>query len=705
MSAVPDVDRRMRRLPFAAVSESLSPIAMALTYGSSVIALFVTDLGFSKSQLGYVRSLLFLLGMAGPFFMPLLERIGLRRSFILFYGGRYVVLAGLAAAPVLAATVGLHAAVALVLAVTVVFGLLRALAETAFLPWQHEFVPQSVFGRFQVVVNLGGSLVTIAALAIASRFLAASTSPATFQLIFLVAAASGLASIAFAVPIPGGEPRPVKPGSPLVAIPPVADVLRDRPFVRYLAGQAAILVASSALATFLPLFLRESVRLPADVVVMLDGVTLAGSFASLFVWGAATDRFGGKPVLVTGLAASLAVAPAWLFLPAGLPVTRIAAAACSAWQGMATAAVSIGGIHLLYATFVTAERRTTYLPVYYIVISVASAASPLLAGWLLDFLGGLIPTLPFLPLFATAVASIAAALILVRPIANPRGVRTREFLTLLLRGNLLQAAWARLRYGLALDEGSRLELARGIGDARSAFHSPRLVAALEDPSFLVRHEAVLALSRSHRHPEATEALTRVLASDDRELHAVAAWALGRLGDPAAVPALRRCLDDVDPVVQAAGARSLGMLRDEGSVSRLMGVLADPARRALHAAYGTALSRIGVPEAVPLLLESLSRSAGRPSDGPELALAAARLAGREREFVTLWRRSRREPALELAAAAQPIRPGARPGARSNARPDERRAASLAAIRSWCADRLARDPAPRPEIRILQIACGP
>lgn len=699
MSAVPAGDRRMRRLPFAAVSESLSPIAMALTYGSSVMALFVTELGFSKSQLGYVRSLLFLLGMTGPFFMPLLERIGLRRSFILFYGGRYVVLAGLAAAPLLAATAGLPSAVALVLAITVVFGLLRALAETAFLPWQHEFVPQGVFGRFQVVVSLGGSLVTIAALAFASRLLAASTDPATFQLLFLVAAASGLASIAFAVPIPGGEPRPAGPGSALLAVPPVAEVLRDRPFVRYLAGQATILFASTALATFLPLFLRETTRLPADVVVMLDGVTLAGSFASLFLWGAATDRFGGKPVLVTGLTASLVVAPAWILLPAGLPVTRIAAAACSAWQGMANSAVSIGGIHLLYATFVTAERRTTYMPVYYIVISVASAASPLLVGWLLDFMGGLIAAQPYLPLFATAVAFIAAALLLVRPIANPRGVRTREFLTLLLRGNLLQAAWARLRYGLALDEGSRLELARGIGDARSAFHSPRLVAALEDPSFLVRHEAVLALSRSHRHPEATEALVRVLASDDRELHAVAAWALGRLGDSAAIPALRRSLDGGDPVVQAAAVRSLGMLRDAGSVQTLMGVLADSSRRQLHAACGTALSRMGAVEAIPLLLESLSRPGSHPSDGPELALAVARLAGREREFVALWRRSRREPALDLAAAAVRARPDAQPSLRE----DERRAATLALILSWCAERLARQPASRPEVRILELAC--
>lgn len=221
---------------------------------------------------------------------------------------------------------------------------------------------------------------------------------------------------------------------------------------------------------------------------------------------------------------------------------------------MAGSAVNIGGIHLLYATFVTVERRTTYLPVYYIAISVASAASPLLAGWLLDLFGGMLPVHPYLPLFAAAVAFLAAALALVRPIANPRGVRTREFLSLLLRGNLLQAAWSQLRYGLALDEGSRLELARGIGDARSAFHSPRLIASLEDPSFLVRHEAVLALSRSHGHPEITRALVRVLEGTDHELHAVVAWALGRLGDPAAIPALRRCLDAEDPVLQAAGAR-------------------------------------------------------------------------------------------------------------------------------------------------------
>ena len=181
----PDDARVTRRLTFAVLASAIGGIAFTLTYGSSVITLFVSDLGFSKSQVGYVRALLFLLGLVGPFFMPLLERFGFRRSFLLFYAARYLALAALAATPALLAASGLPAAIALVLGATVVFGLLRALAETAYLPWQHEFVPSAVFGRFEVAVILAGSVCSILALAGASRLLAASADPGTFTLLVI----------------------------------------------------------------------------------------------------------------------------------------------------------------------------------------------------------------------------------------------------------------------------------------------------------------------------------------------------------------------------------------------------------------------------------------------------------------------------------------------------------------------------------------
>jgi HEAT repeat protein len=187
----------------------------------------------------------------------------------------------------------------------------------------------------------------------------------------------------------------------------------------------------------------------------------------------------------------------------------------------------------------------------------------------------------------------------------------------------------------------------------------------------------------------------VLEGGDRELHHAAAWALGRVGDRAAAPALRRCLEADDPRVAAAAARSLGMLRDAESAPALLARLADPSRGELHAACASALSWIGVCGAIPVLLESLEHAGSRASDAGEIALAIARLVGREDAFVKLWRRSRREPLADDSPGGLRARRGRQP---------DGHAEDLAAIRSFCDERLARDPPAGQEIRILRLSCS-
>lgn len=97
---------------------------------------------------------------------------------------------------------------------------------------------------------------------------------------------------------------------------------------------------------------------------------------------------------------------------------------------------------------------------------------------------------------------------------------------------------------------------------------PALVKALDDADPSVRAAAAGALAgTSGEAPttEATEALLRMLGGEDANFRAVAAAALGQVGDPRGVSALEKIArDDPDMMMRTMAVQSLGSLGPEGA---------------------------------------------------------------------------------------------------------------------------------------------
>jgi HEAT repeat protein len=75
-------------------------------------------------------------------------------------------------------------------------------------------------------------------------------------------------------------------------------------------------------------------------------------------------------------------------------------------------------------------------------------------------------------------------------------------------------------------------------------------------------------------PTATQKLTDVLNSNERDLRATAAYALGCLGVAEALPSLIRALDDPEPVVRLNTVRALGSFHDDSTTVHLFHALSD-----------------------------------------------------------------------------------------------------------------------------------
>src|SRR5205807_9232805 len=84
---------------------------------------------------------------------------------------------------------------------------------------------------------------------------------------------------------------------------------------------------------------------------------------------------------------------------------------------------------------------------------------------------------------------------------------------------------------------------------------------------------------------------------------MAAYELGRTGDPAAIPHLLAALEDAETHVLISVIQALGTLKSAEAVPRLVEMLQKGGERIIMTNCIRALERIGDSEAVPILIET------------------------------------------------------------------------------------------------------
>jgi HEAT repeat protein len=217
----------------------------------------------------------------------------------------------------------------------------------------------------------------------------------------------------------------------------------------------------------------------------------------------------------------------------------------------------------------------------------------------------------------------------------------RDFWRLFVEGNPLRAFGSMMDHTWVREESARVSATERLGAARSRLTVQELLEALEDPSFNVRYEAIIAIARTRPERRLVQALVAILRGDEPDLSVAAAWALGRLGDVLAIPALRDALDAGYPLLASRSARALATLGDVQSIPVFLTRFQTTDDAGMRLAYGLCLGRLGCREAADELMgfmDTLEQSSARR----EMALSLACLVGDERRFVRLWRRLRSDP---------------------------------------------------------------
>lgn len=648
----PTTVEKLRGLPWSIASNAANTIFVQFTFFGSVFVLFLSELGLSKSQMGFLLSLLPFSGLLALFVAPLVARFGYKRTYLTFFGGRNVVAAFLLLTPWVMDLYGAQTTLAFISVVVAAFALLRSIGVTASFPWVQEYVPNSVRGKYTATNNIFTALTGFLAVSGGGFVLGRYVGLNGFMFLIGIGVVSGLVSVWFASFIPGGAPSQAEPEERRHR--DLGDAVRDPDFLRYLAGVGVLTLATVPLASFLPLFMQEQVGLAKGNVVLLQIGVLAGGLISSYIWGWAADRYGSKPVMLSGLLLRVTLPIWWVLMPRNPEVGLYIALAIALLQGLADMGWGIGSARLLYVNVVPSEKKGDYMALYYAWIGIVGGVSQLLGGRVLDASQHISGRLwffildPYLPLFVAGLIFPLITILLMRAIRAGETVSMGEFAGIFFRGNPFMAMSSLIRFHMARDEEAIVRVTERLGQTRSPLTVEELLEALKDPRFNVRFEAIISISRMPVDPRLIEALIEILHGSELALSVIAAWALGRIGDEQALAPLHQGLNSDYRSIRAHSARALGALKSVDTIPMLLERLSGETDKGLQMAYASALGKLQASEAVPDLLDLLENTENKGAR-MELALSVARIVGDEHHFIQLLRQVRNDKGTATSQA--------------------------------------------------------
>jgi HEAT repeat protein len=217
----------------------------------------------------------------------------------------------------------------------------------------------------------------------------------------------------------------------------------------------------------------------------------------------------------------------------------------------------------------------------------------------------------------------------------------------------MKALWGINRYASRTSEDRRRDLAFRFSGLGSPLAKEELIAALRDPSFDVRQEAISALGHIGRHPAVVRALEEVLEYQGLvELRYEALRSLGRLSAIGSAPRVAALLDDAHPMLRASAARALGEMGHAQSLPRIREMLAGDDELDCRLAAASALGKLKDRESLTgLVALYLSQAADIETPvaeprGKVVLLAITKILRCEEDFAHQWRREEAQPGLAV-----------------------------------------------------------
>jgi HEAT repeat protein len=640
---------KLRRLPFYYGYSVLTATAVLCGVGAPLV-LFAAELGIDEGGIGLIGGILPLFQILGIASLPVILHFGTRRVAALALIARYMFLLPLFVAPWFVGSPGV--VFGLLFGAVILYAICRTLSEAAVTPWSQEFIPRLVRGQISGRIALAYLPVALVGSFLIQRWLDGQDGIERFYPVFAIGIVIGIAGALSLFGLKGGAPR--QAGGPWSqSLGQLRQPLGDRNFLAFLYSSGSQYLVFSALNVFILLFFRERLGMSSGQIVLMTALIPVGSAAGSYATGWFVDRHGTRAIRITLQALQVALLLGLPLIHRGLPGVEVLAGLVFFLFGFVVqGAMVAGSIYML--NYVPPTERESYMALAYSSDGIFGGGLTILAGVLVQAFEGAglrVGTLAiggYDVLFVVGAVVTASSALVFALLKEEGATGVRDFIGQFSSGNALRALWGIQRSASFTSEQRRRDLAYGFGGTGSTLAKDELIAALSDPSFDVRHEAIRALGRLPPTAKAIRSLENILTYEGLiELQYAALDSLGQLGATSSAPKVASFLGDSNPLLRSRAARSLGDLRDATYLPALRQMLASDDDIDCRLAAASALGKFGDRASVPALVAIYCAQAADTNVVSEprskvVLLAIAKILQIEESFARNWRREQNLP---------------------------------------------------------------
>jgi len=620
------------------------------TVTGPVLSGYALHLGLTEAQIGFLASVVGIIGVWQLFSSYLTRGLRRKRRFAVIIGCAEITTATLILFVGLWVPQAARFAVVATLLITAY--LLGHSVSPIFGSWMSHVIPAEVragyIGRRMMFISITG----IVYLYLASKWLDLNPGDSGFITVFAVGWLAGILGYVFlgltpyfAVGWLAGILGYVFLGLtpyPNVRVEPAAGFgqeltapTRDREF-RPLALFMCTWVAAGQMAgAFYAVYMLKALDLSYARVAIYTNIALFFMMIGYRFWSVFVQRYGSKPVIQLLIVPSMINPALWaLTTPHNyavlIPITRVLAGIC--WSG-----ISVANSSLLYKIVPAGKENSAYFGSWTTFMALGAASGPFIGGLLRQRLpeaGLSLMGLNFAPLqvvFALAAVLFVVPVLLSRMLVE-KEASSPQYLLGQFRGSPLRFAYNYALFRVARREEQRAEAARALGRSHSPLAVTELVDALDDVSPEVRSEAARGLGDAGLE-EGVPALLEELQDDESDIRPQAAEALGKIGADVTVNPLLEALADDDARVRVSAALALGEIGGDVAREALVAALEGPFQKNTFPALADGASRTGDLRVIEPALERLPEFRS-PVLRMQIINAVCRVLGEPKHFYRL-----------------------------------------------------------------------
>jgi hypothetical protein len=564
----------------------LNVISFQLMTGN-IITLYALRLGAGAFLVGVLFSFVpmaQLLPFVGRF---IVKRLGAVRTMGYFWFARYVLMLPLLFAPLFAGGENLGAGIILIIIGVVGFNLARGIGITAHNPIIGGITTPTDRGAFlarsQIIVHVGAILTGVAT----AVLLGASSRLFIYTILLGTGIGSGLlgALVVFRLP----EPQEAEAQKRTSFFKALSEAARKKGFLRFLSVLAINSFVGSMITPFLVVFMKKAYGLADATVIYFTVAGSMGAITMAFISGFMIDRLGAKPLMAIFTAVltfsliPLSIAPQltsptslWIF--AMLIFFFITMG--SSGSGNAT--------NTYFFAFIEPEERLNLGIVYFLVTGISATVGSMSGGAILDAMqiaGGLPPREAFRIYFSVGIAAYLLILVLVLNLERIGAFSIRDVLNIFMSPRDLRALSLLNRLKSTSTVSEETNVIRALGETQSEIPVSELLQSLKSPRFVIRTEALNALSRMKPDENLRNALISEVIHQHFTTAYLAAEILGKQGVEEAKEALRQAMKSRDFFLCGKSMVALARIGDRESIAEIQAVLEKTAnpRLIIHAA--------------------------------------------------------------------------------------------------------------------------